>query len=231
MRALVIVAVDAELQAVLSALGGESDPVTFGPVHGVVVASPAGEVVLVAGGVGTSAAAAATATVLSQAGFEVVLSVGIAGGFAGHAIGSVIVGARSIAADLGCEVASGFLPLSELGFGADAYAADSHWLTLVTQRLATTDLVVRVGDIGTVATITGTAAGAATHVGRHGCAGEAMEGFAVAAAADLYGVPFLEMRTVSNAVGPRDLSQWRIGDALASLGVAVAAVFGEPVPW
>ena len=236
MRALVMVAVEAELAALTAALGRPADPgslaaVTFGPVSGVEVATPAGSLVLVAGGVGTSAAAAATSAVLAQGSFDAVLSVGIAGGFSGHAIGSVIVAPRSVAADLGCQVADRFLPLSEMGFGADSYAADPRWLSLATARAQSTRLVVQVGDIGTVSTITGTAAGAATHAGRHSCAGEAMEGFAVAAAASLFGVPFLEVRTVSNAVGPRDTSQWRIGDALNALAAVVAAIFREPLPW
>jgi futalosine hydrolase len=230
MRALVMVAVDAELAALVAALGG-GEPVTFGPVAGVEVATPAGAVVIVAGGVGPAAAAATTSAVLAHNGFDVVLSMGIAGGFAGHAIGSVIVAPRTVAADLGCQLADRFLPLSEMGFGADSYDADPRWLALVTARAQSTGLVVQVGDIGTVSTVTGTAAGAATHAGRHACAGEAMEGFAVAEAASLYGVPFLEVRTVSNAVGPRDTSQWRIGDALRAAGAVVAAIFGEPAPW
>ena len=53
---------------------------------------------------------------------------------------------------------------------------------------------------------------------------EGMEGAGVAAAAALHGVPFAEIRAISNAVGPRDRDAWRIPDALAALGRAVAAV-------
>ncbi|HZG76719.1 MAG TPA: futalosine hydrolase, partial [Paenibacillus sp.] len=35
-------------------------------------------------------------------------------------------------------------------------------------------------------------------------------------------VPVLEIRAVSNAVGPRDRAAWRIGDALAALETASA---------
>jgi futalosine hydrolase len=44
-----------------------------------------------------------------------------------------------------------------------------------------------------------------------------MEGYGVACAADAVGVSFGEVRTISNAVGPRDRDAWRIGDALAAL--------------
>jgi futalosine hydrolase len=33
-------------------------------------------------------------------------------------------------------------------------------------------------------------------------------------------LPVLEIRTVSNAVGPRDRAAWRIGEALAALTTA-----------
>jgi futalosine hydrolase len=51
-----------------------------------------------------------------------------------------------------------------------------------------------------------------------------MEGAGVLAAAQLAGVPFGEVRAISNAVGPRDRSTWQIPLALQSLGTAIAAV-------
>ncbi|MFE4600744.1 futalosine hydrolase, partial [Kitasatospora indigofera] len=51
-----------------------------------------------------------------------------------------------------------------------------------------------------------------------------MEGFGVAEAAARHGLPALGVRTVSNAVGPRDRSAWRIGEALAALAGAFAAL-------
>ncbi len=53
-----------------------------------------------------------------------------------------------------------------------------------------------------------------------------MEGFGVAEAAVLHGLPVLEVRAVSNPVGPRDRAAWRIGDALAALSDA----FGKIAP-
>jgi futalosine hydrolase len=50
---------------------------------------------------------------------------------------------------------------------------------------------------------------------------EAMEGFGVLRAAELVGVPAVELRAVSNAVGEGDRARWRIDDALAALRDAV----------
>ncbi|NUS57707.1 MAG: futalosine hydrolase, partial [Streptomycetaceae bacterium] len=81
------------------------------------------------------------------------------------------------------------------------------------------------GPVLTVSTVTGSAARAAELTARHpGAAAEAMEGFGVATAAAAAGLPVGELRTVSNAVGPRDRAAWRIPDALKALGTAMAAV-------
>jgi futalosine hydrolase len=48
-------------------------------------------------------------------------------------------------------------------------------------------------------------------------------------AASRAGVPFAEVRTIANRVGPRDRASWRIGDALAALTEAVNRLFAEPL--
>jgi futalosine hydrolase len=53
---------------------------------------------------------------------------------------------------------------------------------------------------------------------------EAMEGFGVLRAAELAGVPALELRAVSNAVGDPERAKWRIDDALAALADATATL-------
>ena len=53
------------------------------------------------------------------------------------------------------------------------------------------------------------------------CEVEAMEGFGVLRAAARAGVPALELRAVSNAVGEPDRARWRIDDALAALASSV----------
>jgi futalosine hydrolase len=50
---------------------------------------------------------------------------------------------------------------------------------------------------------------------------EAMEGFAVLRAAELAGVPALELRAISNEVGEADRAKWLFEEAFAVLGNAV----------
>ena len=54
-----------------------------------------------------------------------------------------------------------------------------------------------------------------------------MEGYAVLRAAALAGVPAVEVRAVSNAVGEPDRSRWRIADAKNALAAALPRLVEE----
>ncbi|WP_326767003.1 futalosine hydrolase [Streptomyces sp. NBC_01591] len=221
MRVLVVTAVPAERDAVTRAFGD----VPEAPVHWVPGAEihRTGPFDVLAGGAGPGAAAASAAFGLASDRYDLVISAGIGGGFAGVApVGSLVVADRIGAADLGAETATGFVPVTGLGFGRVLHFPPR---SLVRDVAAATGAVT--GDILTVSTVTGTAKRAAALLAAHPrAAAEAMEGFGVAEAAERVGVPVLEIRAVSNAVGPRDRDAWRIGDALAAL----AEAFGKLVP-
>ncbi|KUN07552.1 futalosine hydrolase [Streptomyces yokosukanensis] len=174
---------------------------------------------LLAAGVGPALAAASTAGALTAAALEdapydLVVCAGIGGGFApGAPVGSLVVADAITVADLGAETADGFLPVTELGFGTV-----THRPPHTAVRAASEATGARTGTILTVSTVTGTAARATALRERHpGALAEGMEGFGVAEAAAAHGVPALEIRAVSNPVGPRDRAAWRIGDALTAL--------------
>jgi len=48
-----------------------------------------------------------------------------------------------------------------------------------------------------------------------------MEGFALLRAADLAGIPAVELRAISNSPGEPDRSRWRFGDAVKALAEAI----------
>ncbi|MEU6393705.1 futalosine hydrolase [Streptomyces sp. NPDC046939] len=180
---------------------------------------------LLAGGVGPAAAAAATGAALTaaavrEAPYDLVICAGIAGGFAPvAAVGSVVVADRVIAADLGCETPDGFLSVDSLGFGVTEHTCPPDLSAAVARVLGAVHAPVL-----TVSTVTGTAERARALQRRHAAAAEAMEGFGAAEAAALHGIPLLEVRTVSNTVGPRDRAAWRVPDALAALRDAFAVL-------
>ncbi|MER7852759.1 futalosine hydrolase [Streptomyces griseobrunneus] len=221
MRVLVVTAVPVERDAVTRAFGGGTE----------VLALPGAELHrtgasdVLAGGVGPAAAAAATAFALAAAPspYGLVVSAGIGGGFAPAApLGSLVVASDIVAADLGAETPDGFAPVTTLGFGRDRFVPPP---ALVREVASATGAAP--GPVLTVSTVTGTAARAdALRAAHPGALAEAMEGFGVAEAAGRAGVPVLELRAVSNAVGPRDRAAWRIGDALAALTEA----FGKTAP-
>jgi len=183
---------------------------------------------VIAAGVGPALAAASTATALTTAAlsgspYHLVVSAGIAGGFQPEApVGSLVIADEITAADLGAQTPDGFVPVTELGFGTVTHRPPE---ALVRDLAAATG--ARPGAVLTVSTVTGTAERAAALRARHPRAlAEAMEGFGVAEAAAAHGVPVLEIRAVSNPVGPRDRAAWRIGEALTALTEA----FGKFAP-
>jgi futalosine hydrolase len=213
---LVATAVPAERDAVAGAFPG---PVEQVRLPGVSLVRTGGGCDLVAAGVGPAASAASTTAALTAAALDgrpytLVVSTGIAGGFApGAPVGSLVVADAITAADLGAQTADGFLPVTELGFGTVTHHPPE---ALVRQTAAATGAAR--GTVLTVTTVTGTAARATELRARHPRAlAEAMEGFGVAEAAALHGTPVMELRAVSNPVGPRDRAAWRIGDALTAL--------------
>ncbi|MNK28613.1 Futalosine hydrolase [compost metagenome] len=175
-------------------------------------------------GVGSAAAAASTARILATAteGYDLVISAGIGGGFPGLAeIGTVVVASAITAADLGAETQEGFSSVDELGFGSSRIAVQAELAARWTGALQVAGVPVQSGPIVTVTTATGTSATAEALAGRvPGACAEAMEGFGVGTAAEQAGLLVLEIRGISNPVGPRDRSAWRIGDALAALEAA-----------
>jgi futalosine hydrolase len=208
MRILIITAVAAERDAVLRGLRGS---VRFD---------------VRAAGVGPAAAAAGTAAALAAASYGLVISAGIAGGFTGQAdVGTLVVASEIIAADLGAQTPEGFCSLDELGFGSARVPVDAGLANRVADALRAAGLPVHAGPILTVSTVTGTAATAAELAGRvSGASAEGMEGYGVAIAARQAGVPVLEIRAISNPVGPRDKALWQIPNALAALEAASAVL-------
>ncbi|MGR6316850.1 futalosine hydrolase [Micromonospora soli] len=210
---------------VVTAVPAEAEAVRAGLADPTVTVAPAG--------VGPAVAGAATARLLALAEaagrpYRGVVSAGIAGGFVGRVtVGSTVLATRSVAADLGAESPAGFLPVEELGMPAEllgvgsVVTADSQLLAEL--RTALPEAVV--GAVLTVSTVTGTAESTEALTARHPDAvAEAMEGYGVGVAAAQAGLPFAELRTVSNPIGPRDRDAWRMREAFAALTAAAAAL-------
>jgi futalosine hydrolase len=221
-RILVVTAVVEELAAVARSFYCQAGPAL--PYPSETAATSAGDVVIMAGGIGMAAAAAAAAYALGQESFDAVVSMGIGGGFDGRAtVGDVVVATSSVACQLGADSPEGYLDFGELGL-AETILATTGDVALLAARLG-----ARTGPVLSVSTVTGTDARAVEYAERWAPVAEGMEGFGVWTAAGAAGVVPYEIRTISNRVGRRDRESWDIAGALDALSRAAKTLFEEPL--
>ena len=158
-------------------------------------------------GIGPAESGIRTATALAELRPEAVLHVGIAGAPELPPL-SVVIGTEAFYADivdpesLMPKVERAY-PAPKLVEAARRALPDAHLLPITSSA--------RVGGGGV-------------------CDVEAMEGFSVLRAAELAGVPAVEVRTISNRPADTDRGVWRIEDALARLGQIVPLLIHELAP-
>lgn len=173
-------------------------------------------------GVGAVEAAAAVSRALAQSSYDLVVNAGIAGAFPGAAnVGdAVVVSEEMLELDIETSVP---IPLPPPARIVDRAGSD---LVLV-------DRLVEMGFSSmrgiTVSRVTATEA-TGQRLAQFGVGVETMEGFAVLRAAEIAGVPAIEVRGISNIVCDRAQARWdfdagksaaeRILDALLSLVAA-----------
>lgn len=189
-------------------------------------------------GVGKANAAATTALLLDSLHPEAVICFGCAGAYLGSGlrIGDLVLATEEVYGDEGAAAADGFLDMQALGFPL-AEEGGSQWFNrfpvdpellahgyrLISQTLGPQQRLA-CAPLVTVSTCSGTAAAGRLLAERTGGAGENMEGAAVAQLCARYGVPFFEVRGISNLVEDRDLSRWDLPAAATTAQQAVRAV-------
>ena len=170
--------------------------------------------------VNTAAGLALTIHVLKP---DKVIQFGIGGAFtgAGLELGQVAVATQETHLDTGVQLENDWQGMETLGFPL----LEGYYNTLPTDNELTQTLVTLTGAtpraFGTSETVTGSWSGAARLYQRFGVAVESMEGAAAAQVCTALGVPFAELRGISNIVGERDKSQWDIGKAVKAVNQAV----------
>lgn len=166
-------------------------------------------------GVGSARASLELGLALRDEQFDLVVGAGIAGAYpaADLALGQVVVLEEDAFLDLGAEDGEQVLDLWSLGFDP-GYPSRFPLLVPPWARALT---VVRGG---TCAVCTGSES---TQKRREtaGFQVESMEGAGWALACWRLGVPFAQVRSISNIAGPRDRGAWKIDAALAALANVV----------
>ena len=155
-------------------------------------------------GIGPAEAGIRTAMGLAELHPDAVLHVGIAGAPELEPL-SVVIGSEAHSADI--VDASSRMPKVELAYPAPELVEAAR-RALPEAHVLPIASCARVGG------------GGECHV-------EAMEGFSVLRAAELAGVPAVEVRTISNRPAESDRALWRIDDALARLGEIVPPLLEE----
>lgn len=173
-------------------------------------------------GVSKANAAGAVALLANPNTDGLILNVGIAGalpdqrGVFALRPTNTVVGQWCVFADEGLISAEGYQDLAAMGFPIDpecksAFSCDPR----VIKAFASANAMR--GDIATVSICSGTDSIAKEIARRTGAIAETMEGAAVGLACKRLGIPFCEVRAISNFTGERANQQWDFKGALRAL--------------
>jgi futalosine hydrolase len=160
-------------------------------------------------------------------------------------VGDVVIATSEAYSDTGSSSPAGWLSAAELGLAiarpGDAELGGVFPLDLALAEAARAAIaaggssssaggsgesVLLLGRCITSSCVTGRADEAEAGARRWGPLAESMEGAAAAHISALYGVPFLEIRGISNLVTNRDRESWQVERAIAVAGRAAIAVVG-----
>jgi futalosine hydrolase len=214
---LIIAATKAELEPLLARLEAPRElPLPLGAaLRGSYKEAP---LVVAWLGVGKVNTAAGLALAIGQLRPATVVQLGVGGAFAGSGLrlGSAVVASEEHHLDLGAFSDSGFEDLRALGFPLLAGPRPVYNRLPLDLALANGLAAGRwpLRPFGTAETVTGVPAEAERLRRRFRVDVESMEGAAAAQVCLALGVPFAEVRGVSNAVGERDKARWRLGAAI-----------------
>ena len=195
-----------------------------------------GALVLVfSAGMGKTNAAHGLTALLETRAVRGVIGFGVAGAYEGSnlRVGDLALATAAVYGDEGVEAPDGWMSTEGIGIPLvdgpagrmfNEIALDADRVRRAADALAAAGVHVRTGPFVTVSACSGTARRGAELAARFGGVCEGMEGAALAHVAALYGVPFLELRAVSNLVEDRDLSRWRLKDAAEAAQRGVRAL-------
>jgi futalosine hydrolase len=131
--------------------------------------------------------------------------------------------------ELGAEDGEQFLDLAALGFALFEYRGQPQYNTLRNPYRSPFSWQHVTGLTGN--TVHGEAESIQQLQHRWPKQVESMEGAACFQAGLMMGVPFFEIRAISNYVEPRNLQQWRLKDAIAALNNGLQPYLTSPEPY
>ncbi len=198
------------------------------------------EAVLCAGGMGKVNSAHAATLLMTRFSPEAIIIFGIGGAYpsSGANVGDIILASEEIEGDEGVLTSEGFkdteyigIPLvqKESALFYNRFPSCKKRLAAAHKILSSKKMNSRIhtGRFVTISTCTGTSVRARELEGRYHALCENMEGAAAAQSAMLHGIPWLEVRGISNIVEDRDLKKWDVPRAARAAQQAVLRIVEE----
>ena len=172
-------------------------------------------------GVGMVATSSWCSQALSTKQFDVAINLGVCGSFnAAFEPGSVVHVVSDHLVELGAEDGDSFLTIQQMKLlGDDEFPfTGGRLVNTAPPPLAPLDALPQVHGV-TVNTVHGNDASIARVTERFKPDVESMEGAAFMYACLIHGVPFAQVRAVSNVVERRNRAAWKLNEAIAELAV------------
>ena len=150
-----------------------------------------------------------------------VLQIGIAGAYTAareevKVLGTSVIIRREIVADLGAEDSDSFLSLNDLDLGELEYYENKK-LNVFDDLFGESLKALPVVTGATVNTATGKEATGILRAEKYGVEVESMEGAGALKFGEDFGIPVLQIRSISNIASIRDRESWNIIGAITSL--------------
>ena len=154
---------------------------------------------------------------IHQIDYDLVIQAGIAGSFTDDLeLGSTVIVQRDTFADLGVEEKGSFINIFDMGLSdRNDFPFNNGWLINKHPLLDRTNLEV-VTSV-TVNKLSDTLLQKKRYIDMYGARIETMEGAALHYVCLQEGIPFIQLRSISNYVGERDKSKWKMEQALMNL--------------
>ncbi|MCW5198985.1 futalosine hydrolase, partial [Desulfobulbus sp. F3] len=159
-----------------------------------------------------------------------VLNFGIAGAYPDSAAGllDICLAEREVLGDLGLWLPERIERFAERGLAVrDSFTLDADLCQIVMHALRLSGIACTTGTFVTVSCASGTEVRARLLGRQFQALCENMEGAAAARVCEAFGVPFVELRCVSNIAGERDRRKWRLQEASSRAGQAATLLLRE----
>ncbi len=168
-------------------------------------------------GVGVPAAMYHLQKRMQQIDYDLIIQAGIAGTFnSGVRLGQVVLVKQDTFADLGAEEKDNFIPLFESGLAdKNEFPFTNGWLVNNIKMMQQTTL--EVVSAVTVNKVSDSLLQKQQLVKHFNAGIESMEGAALHYICLQENIPFLQLRSVSNLVGERDKTKWKMKEAIDNL--------------